>query len=240
MKRYRAIAQMLVTACAAVLVSSCSSSDAPTNEIFTLVDLSETWLNPASANRNRGVLEEVGEGIVSASETLPPPFAVQYRIIGDASYERLPVCDVIYRPALVNTTKAKPGYLITRPKKFRHYLGVDCPAALLGRSPEPLTEISAAIASVAAKPRPAGAHRTLIIVSDFLEEGPAPTPLDDYDFTGVRVLLLYRPIAGQGAASTRQRVADWQQTLQSRGAKVVSWPDTALKRTDVATYLTQR
>lgn len=205
--------------------------------MFALVDLSETWLNPGSAARNRSVLEEVGEGIVTASETLPPPLAVQYRIIGDASYERPPVCDVIYRPALVNTAKAKPGYLITRPKKFKQYLGVDCPSALLARAPEPLTEISAAIASVAAKPRPPKARRTLLIISDFLEEGPAVTSLADYDFAGVRALLLYRPLAGEGAASTRQRVADWQHALEGRGAKVTVWPDTALKRADVAAYL---
>jgi hypothetical protein len=225
---------------AAGLMGGCSSSDVPTNEVFMLVDLSETWLNPASADRNKAVLEEVGEGIFAASEMLTPPMAVQYRIIGDASYERPPICDAVYKPMLVNTAKKRPDWLVTRPKKLERLLGVDCPAALLARAPEPLTEISAAIASIASKPRPAGARRTMIVMSDFLEEAAETTSLADFDFKNVRVLLLYRPLARETAVSTRQRVTEWRDLLQGRGATVTVWPDTALKRADVANYLTQR
>lgn len=218
------------------LLAGCSSSEAPVAEIFTLVDLSETWLNPGAADRNADVLEEVGEGIVGASETLMP-MSVQYRIIGDASYERPPVCDVVFRPRLVNTSKKKPAWLITQPKAFERYLATDCPASLLGRAPEPLTEISAAIASIASKPQTPGAQRTLIVLSDFLEEAPETTSLEDFDFSKVRVLLLYRPLVRETAQVTRQRVSEWRDLLKSRGAAVTVWPDTALKRADIATYL---
>ena len=226
---------------AAIVLGGCKSSNTPTNEIFVLVDLSETWHNTAQFERNKRVLEEVGEGVVSAAaDSLTPPLAVQYRIIGGDSYERPPVCDVVYRPQLVNTSKAKPSWLITKAKSFQRYLGVDCVEGILALPPEPLTEVSAALASVAAKPRSPETKRTLIVISDFLEETSAKTPLTGYDLRGVRVLLLYRPITRETAASTLPRVAEWRAVLEGQGAKVEDRSDTALKRTDVTEFLVGR
>lgn len=221
---------------AGLLVAGCSSSETPAAEVIALVDRSETWLNTEYQSRNASVLAELGEGIFLASETIPPPFVVQYRVIGAQSYEKPPVCDAVYQPTMISTRKAKPTWLVTKAKKFQRYLGVDCPAALLQGPPEPLTEISAAIVSASAKPKNARTRRTLVILSDFLEETPDPAAAT-YGLKGVRVLILYRPLRGEGPASTGQRVREWTALLESRGATVTSWPDTALKRADVAGYL---
>ncbi len=146
-------------------------------EIYVLVDLSETWHNPASTDRNKRILAEIGAGIAAVAENFEPPVAVQYRVIGKASLGREPICDAMFAPSIVATTRDRPDYMITSPRKLSRYLSFDCPELIVRQPPEALTEISATIASVAQLPTRPGLKRFFIIASDFLEEtGGRPPP----------------------------------------------------------------
>lgn len=209
----------------------------PKSQIYVLVDLSETWKNDQQASRDLDVLRETGYGIALATDDLEAPIAIQTRAIGVRTLEREPLCDVVYQPRMV-PVRSNASYEINRRPKLERYLGVDCPDEIMKQPPEPLTEITAAIASVANQPAVNASRRDIIIVSDFLEETSTPVNLD-IDLTGFRVLLLYRPITEDFAqpAGMRARVADWEEAIRRRGGRVTIMPDTALKRRTIASYL---
>ncbi len=231
---------MLATATAlfAQALGGCSEvAGVPKTQIYVLVDLSGTWTNDQQASRNQEVLRETGYGIALATDSLEAPIAVQTRAIGVRTLEREPICDVVYQPRLA-PVRSKASYEINQRSRLDRYLGVDCPAAIIARPAEPLTEITAALASVANQPAANASVREIIILSDFLEETTTQVNLD-IDLTGFNVLLLYRPITEDFArpAGMRARVADWEEAIRQRGGRVTVIPDTALKRRTIASYL---
>lgn len=209
-------------------------------QIYVLVDLSATWLNEPARARNLQVLSELGYGLAEASEDLPQPLVVQHRVIGANSLERLPLCDVVYRRMLAPVAN-RPDYEINKLSKLSRYLGADCPASIIDREPENLTEVSAAVISVANQHAQPEVRRYIIVVSDFLEEASAPVTLPSR-LDGFRMLMIYRPVTEDlpHPASMTGRVSDWRAEFVKRGAEVIAIPDTALKRASVASYITAR
>lgn len=237
---------MIIKAAAAVALCAglvaCSDApvgaEQPLNEAFLLVDLSETWNNPTYTTRNQRTLDEVGEGIALAADSIEPPYLVQYRIIGNASYEREPVCDVEYVPSLISSVN-KSERRVSRLSKLKEYLR-DCARVVLSKPAESQTEISAALRSVADQPKASGARRRVIVASDFLEESVGSVRFSSGPFAGTDFLLLYRPLAEDQLrpADTISRVQTWKERLERAGAHVVVMPDTTLRRSQVAAFMT--
>jgi hypothetical protein len=225
-----------------LLVQGCDrntgAAQVPKMEVFVLVDLSATWHNSVSDARNETLLGEIGSGIALSAESSEPPIAIQYRVIGTESLGREPICDALYQPTVVTVKGRRPDYLVTKISKLKGYLGIDCPAVIVRQAPEKLTQISAAIDSVASGEKPAGTARYMIITSDFLEEtGGAPAQLQD--LTGLQILLVYRPVAEDHGDPTRlgERLKAWTNKLGARHAQVKAVPDVALKRAEITRFL---
>jgi hypothetical protein len=221
-------------------VAGCDEgSQTAVSQVYVLVDLSETWDRPDRTDRNHQVLQEVGYGISKASADLETPLSVQYRVIGANSLERDPLCDVLYRPTLA-PIRSDADYEVNSRSHLTSYLTDSCPRYIEQQKPEPLTEIRAAIASVANQPAAGATHRTIIVISDFLEETAAPISLDS-DLSGFHVILVYRPIANDGSdpAALRFRLDNWKAEIEAHGAKVDKLPDTGLRRDTVAAFITQ-
>ena len=229
-----------ICACLSACDSAPAGAEQPRNEAFLLVDLSETWNNPTYVTRNQRTLDEIGGGLSLAADTLEPPYLIQYRIIGSASYEREPVCDVEYVPSLVSSGKGNLRR-VTRLSKLREYL-TDCARLVLAKPAEAQTEISAALRSVADQPKAQGAARKVIIASDFLEESVGQVRFSSGSFAGTDVLLLYRPLAADQVrpADTIRRVDSWRERLERAGAHVQVMPDTTLRRSQVAAFMTTK
>ena len=235
-----------------IVLAGCGESGSPDTEppkvqVYVLVDLSETWNNPSTAARNQQILAEVGEGIAAVADSEEPPVAVQYRVIGQASLGREPVCDVLFSPTLIVLHERRPDYLITSLPKLKQYLGVDCPALISRQPSEPWTEISSAISSVVSdqsesqhKLSRAAPRKYLVVLSDFKEEtqgAAAPLPV----LSGYRVLMVFRPVIEdqQRPSDMSVRIDGWRRKLTDHGAEVTTASDTALKRATVASFLTR-
>lgn len=212
----------------------------PGSKIYILVDLSETWHNEASRDRNLRVLSEVGQGTAEAarqlSEQTSRPVSIEIRIIGSDSFGREPVCAVLYENRLINMTTAEVDR-VNNPQRLAEYLGTDCPQQLLSLPPEGRTEISNALLSVENEPRVQVQDLKLVILSDFLEE--ASSPAAPQDFAGFSALLVHRPLmADQDQPSAMgARTAFWSAAMRKAGASVEVTPDTSIRREDVAFYL---
>lgn len=237
MNRRAFVAATLTTLCG--LAPAACNSPSHRGQIYVLVDLSETWFNRDSAALNKDVLQVVGRGIADFAENAEPPVTIEHRAIGAASLLRQPLCSALYMPSLMGG-KSGDKTLIARPKALRRYLVDHCPEQILSRVPEPLTEISATVASVAAEPRKKGVRRFIIVVSDFLEEGPSSdVPLGD--LTGDAVLMLYRPLLADQAAprDLTDRISTWRHAFEGAGAQVTLAPDPSLRASTIFDFLTQ-
>lgn len=218
--------------------SDIPGAELPKAEIFVLVDMSETWFNPESHSRDSRVLREIGYGISSFAIDTEPPVLIEHREIGEASLLSEPMCSVFYMPSLVGGTRDN-GQRIARPQALRRYLGEHCPDQILAGDPEPLTQISAALASVSVEPSPPGSRRFIIIASDFLEETAASAPLEPGSLRGVKVLLVFRPLSEDQAdpQAMMVRVRSWQRSIERFGATVEIAPDPNLQRSRVTAFL---
>jgi len=226
----------------ALALASCSQQirggEAVQSEVYVLVDLSSTWFNAESEQRNRRLLSSVGQGAGLMATEIPTPYLVQYRVIGDNSYLREPICSAVYEPGF--RRKGDDSERISRPRDLQAYLSGTCVQGILSRSPEPLTQISAAVASVALEPRPSEkGRRYVVIISDFLEESVSAAPIPDGGLSGVKVLLLYRPLAEDqlSPTGTSARVEQWRALLQARGAAVEISPDTSVRASQIVSFL---
>lgn len=238
---------MFLVAGAAVffaLLSGCSQpvrgGEPVQSEVYVLVDLSKTWYNPVAEPRNRRVLSVIGQGAALQASEEATPYLVQYRVIGNNSYLREPICSAVYQPGF-----RRPGddsERISRPNALKTYLSSTCVDGILTRPPEDLTQISAAVASVALEPKPsAKAKRRIIVVSDFLEETGRAAPIPAGSLAGTRVLLLYRPLTEDQLSprGTSQRVEYWRDRLEAKGATVVVSPDTSIRPSTIVSFLQQ-
>jgi hypothetical protein len=220
--------------------SEVRGAEQPKAQIYILVDMSETWFNAQSAPLNATVLKEIGEGIAAYAENADPPIVVEHRAIGANSLLRKPLCSVFFMPSLMGPRASDNGR-ITRPKQLRRYLADHCPQQILSLPAEPLTEISAAVASVSAEPKAAGVRRSIIIASDFLEERPAASDVPLGDLSGDHVLLLYRPLTADQLSPREMtaRIASWKVVVERAGAIVSIAPDPSLRRSTIVAFLSQ-
>lgn len=215
-------------------------SDLPGSQIFMLIDVSETWHNPGDDARNLEVLTEAGMGAAGAADKLSSdsgrPVAIQTRIIGSRSLERLPACDVVYVKQLFRSNSDKK-YELSSIKDLRQYLGKDCPEKVLGIEPEGQTEISNALISLANQLSVEASDRKIIIMSDFLEE--ATRPVLPVDLSGFSILMLYRPLKEDQTdpAAMHARIGQWKELFTRLGATVRHVPDTGIKREVIADFL---
>lgn len=230
-----------LVALAVALSTGCERpSDLPGSQIFLLIDVSETWHNTGDDPRNLKVLAEAGMGAALAADQLSSdsgrPVAVQTRIIGAHSLERLPECDVVYVKQLFRSNSDK-DYQLSSIKDLKQYLGQDCPQKVLAMPPEAQTEISNALVSLANQLSVEAADRKIIIMSDFLEE--AVRPVSPIDLTGFSILMLYRPLKQDQTdpAAMYARIAQWKELFSRLGASVRDVPDTGIKREVIADFL---
>lgn len=235
--------RMLLPILGLCALSACTEPSAlPGSKIYILVDLSETWHNEASRNRNLRVLSEVGRGTAEAAQQLSEqtsrPVSIEIRIIGSGSFGREPVCAVLYENRLINLKSTEVDRL-SNPQRLSEYLGTDCPQQLLSLPPEGKTEISNALLSVANEPRIETQNLKLVILSDFLEEANASEA--PQDFGGFSALMVYRPLrSDQDQPSAMGARTDlWSDALRKAGAMVELMPDTSIRREDVSFYILQ-
>lgn len=211
-----------------VMLGSCSQQDDPSNRrpkvaIAILVDLSETWHNPASDDLDRRVLTTVGDALVAASNRLPKPISVRFHAIGQESLGREPVCATTYRPSAFAIGKVDPGTIRDR-DKFARYVSTDCPEMLLAKPDEKETEIVATIISAdrALQLTRSGVPKVFIILSDFKEESLTPYSFRGMSFKGDRFILLYRTLNEDRSDPGLQKakLAEWDRRLNRLGAEV--------------------
>lgn len=233
---------LIATASAALLGcdSSVRGGEPIQTEVYVLVDLSRTWFNEQSAPHNRQVLEAVGRGAALVATEVEPPFLVQHRVIGDQSYLREPVCSSVYMPGF--RRRDGDDERVSRPEKLRTTLTRSCVDVIMSRPSEALTQLSAALASVAEEPLPTPkTKRFVIILSDFLEEtNGAEAPLTAESLRGTNVLLIYRPLAEEQLApgNTGDRVSAWRARLLAAGAtSVQARPDTSVRASQIVSFL---
>ena len=220
----------------ALSLAACSESDDPGNRranvaISILVDLSETWHNSESDDKNKRVLSSVGNAVVGAASRLPRPIAVRFHAIGDASLGREPICSTNYRPSAFSVGKVQAG-TIKDPEKFTRYIAVDCPAMLLAQPVANSTEIAAAIitADRALELTKKSAPRIFVILSDFKEESPTSYPFHGLDFTGSRFVLVYRTLSEDrlNPVAQKLRLRTWEKRLEKLGAEVEALDENAV------------
>lgn len=240
----QAAAKVVVVAMLACLgLSACEQEirggEAVRTETYVLIDLSETWYNQETQTRNRRLLEAVGRGAGLVADGAEPPYMVQYRVIGDLSYMREPICTVVYAPGF---RRAGGDEVVRRPRDVVSYLTGICLDGIFESPPEQATEISGALASVAEEPRPSpNTSRSIIVLSDFLEETSGRAAFAPGSFAGVDVLLLYRPLEEdlRSQAGARMRVQFWQEQLRNAGADTVEIaPDTSVRASQIVSFLT--
>jgi hypothetical protein len=230
----------LAFSCLAACNQEIRGGEAVRTETYVLVDLSRTWFTPEHEPKNRALLTAVGQGAGLMATEVETPYLVQYRAIGDQSYLREPICSVVYTPGFRRKGASKDS--VSRPGNVASYLTHNCVDGILRRQPEDLTQISAAVASIAVEPRPtAKGVRSIIIISDFLEETFTAAPIPDGSLDGVRVLLLYRPLSGDqySPSGTGARVNQWRERLASKGATVQLAPDTSMRASQIVSFLNQ-
>lgn len=212
----------------AVVVASCADQEDPSNRrpkvaVSVLVDLSETWHNPAADGLNQRVLTTVGEALVGASNRLPKPISVRFHAIGEASLGREPVCATDFRPSAFGIGKETKGTIRKR-EDFARYVGVDCPALLLARPVEGSTEIVAAIitADRALALTREGVPKVFVVLSDFKEESLSPISFRGMSFKGSKFILVYRTLPEDrfDPAQQKAKLADWKRRLLRLGAEV--------------------
>lgn len=210
------------------------AAEEPRSSVTVLVDLSETWLNPRSADQNRKVLRAIADGVLSASIDFEPPTVIRYLQIGDYSLMREPLCEAIFDPKLIGAKNPQTLY-VTNPKAAEKYFGQDCVQFILSRDHQPYTDISGAVDSAARlSQQQSSGRRVMIVVSDFKEEtrkgqvAPEPLRLD-----GFTAILLYRvlPEDRQNPKGLDARIKSWEKKLSDAGAKVVALTDVGIAGT---------
>lgn len=232
------------------LEASLSEEDTVCVTLTVLVDLSETWHNDRDRQRNALLLQLLGEAIVETAERLQP-LAVSYRIIGEDSLGRAPVCRAIYRQGgLTGAGGGGSSLTITRrtgeprngDNSLQSYLVNDCPFLLLSQGPERLTQISSALKTSAESLAQYDRNRVamrIVILSDMKQETSTPPSLDGVNLEGVDVLILYRTLReDQEASDVRDRRLDlWEEMLTDAGARVERIDDSDVFGVSIARFL---
>lgn len=237
--------KVVPAAAIALVLAACSGCAPPVRggepnqtELYVLIDLSKTWFNQVTASRNARLLDIVAHGSSLVAQNAKQPYQVEWRPIGDASYMRDPICRVSYMQGIRRRQAASDR--VSRPRDMGRYLSNVCVTQTLRRAPENETQISAAIASIAAEPKDAPTtRRYLMILSDFMEETKNPAPLPEGSLKGVSVMLVYRPKSEDqiAPAQTGLRVEQWRSLLQSKGAQVQVAPDTSMRAAQIVSFL---
>lgn len=215
---------LALAAAALLLLSSAPGvrAEEPRSTISILVDLSRTWHNHQSAGQNKRALDAALSAAVELAIRYRPPTQVRVLAIGDASLLRPALCDAIYDPKLINVGKSV-GSAFTNEKSFRKYLKTDCLAFVLASPVENLTDISGAIDTVSrVSSHQQGKERSLIILSDMVEElgkGQVAPPLT---LPGFRTVILYRALATdkKNPNLLTSRLDGWAQKLAKAGSHV--------------------
>lgn len=204
--------------------------DLPQSSITVLVDLSETWHNPASLPQNRRVLSAVGRAIASAAERLDPPIAVRYLAIGDMTFLQEPLCEAVFNPKLIASRAAKNTVFSSR-TSFAKYVETDCVEFLLSRSKQPFTDISGALDSVARLTEfQGGPARRVIVLSDMVEDRRKGQGNVALALSGLDFIVVYRtlPQFRQNPAGLDALLKGWDKTLTGAGGHARFISDVAL------------
>lgn len=219
---------LLALALAAASSMSIAEDSAARTGIFVLVDVSETWLSPRSADSNLRALNRTFESVMDLLGRVDAPVAITVGTIGQDSLLQKPVCDAVYRRTLLSLSST-PG-TFTHKERLRNHLEL-CAQAVLARPVAKWTDIQGALDAVARSADSGNyAQKFLFVLSDMKEEKPrgqgnAPIRLD-----GFNVALVYRILPEDSAnpAGLSNRLLDWTQRLRSFGVtRAVQVLDTA-------------
>lgn len=225
---------------------------APNSAVTVLVDLSATWHNDASHQRNRKLLQAIGTAIVNSQARMPKPMQVSYRIIGSNSLSRDGFYQLNFAPTLMgrttpDTAAQLPVFTQRLSGPPRGWTAANGPTALdpvpltmLRLPPEQRTEIMGAV--IAARRADAlldrDAPKRMIILSDFVEDSQGEYRLTD-SLRGYRIWLIGRvlPTDSRQSDALQQRMAAFRKSLQARGASVQSIEESAVLASPMALAL---
>jgi hypothetical protein len=237
---------LLLTAGALATLSAASAAaqqmpQEPRSSVTVLVDLSSTWLHPASRSENERVLKAVGDAIGMLATDLDPPIAVRYLPIGDMSLARAALCEVVFTPKLLQVKEAQRKE-VTNLKGLEEYLNKSCPQYILSRKPEKFTDISSAFDSAGrATEEQAGPFRAIIVLSDLKEERRPKQQAPKLRLQGARSLLLYRVLDEDrlNPAELDTRLEGWKARLADAGSKVSAISDLSASPGQISRVLQQ-
>lgn len=204
--------------------------------VDVLVDLSATWHNANDEAVNERLLRTVGGSLVAAAADLYP-IKITYRIIGEQSLGRPPICRVIYRQSSIGGLGGNEIVIARRlgeprpgQNTLQNFLQNDCPSGLLMSRMEDVTLISSAVktSSESMSQYDEQVAQRIIILSDMKEEPPQPLAFENVDLTGVDILLLYRTLSEdqERPAERDRRLDEWTSKLENAGARVIRMDDT--------------
>lgn len=210
------------------------------SHITVLVDLSATWLSPASKNQNQRVLTSISQAVSSLVPKLKAPVSVRYLEIGDASLARPPLCEVRYSPNIFRDSKDPSE--VADLDVLGDMLSEDCVKAILMHRPAAFTDITGALNTVSRlAATQASEYDSVIVLSDFKEERRQAQVDALGQLPKTKVLLVYRVLENDRFNSTAldQRLSDWQARLKKAGAKATAVNDVTLEPAQLRRLLTQ-
>lgn len=216
--------KLLFLTCAAITLATAAYAQVKLpveakSQITVLVDLSETWLNPASETSNRHALNAVADTIAGLLPKLKAPVNIRYLEIGANSMSRRPICEARYFPNIFRISSTAGEYADI-PKTVEFFRS-DCSKLIFMRKPAPLTDITGALNTVSrVAENEAPNYSALIILSDFQEERGRGKTGTIGRLKGVRSLLLYRVLNSDrdNPYQLDERVKKWKGLLRAAGA----------------------
>jgi hypothetical protein len=211
----------------------------PRTGVYVLVDASETWLTKPAHVHNEFIIRQTVSTIMEMAAKSESPIAVFVVLIGANSILQRPLCEAVYKHALIGGT-GTPGEFRNK-DKLRNYLDL-CLTTILARAPEKWTDIHGALDLVSRLSQVASIRRRyLIVLSDFKEERPKG-PLPSVRLDGFHVGMIYRVLPEDSVRpqALNDRLNYWSSAFKKYGAaRTVFAIDKAKFASDITLKLLQ-
>jgi hypothetical protein len=185
-----------------------------------IVDFSASFA-PLSQTDRLALLETSRALADLTSQDWPPPTTIVWRKIGTNSTTPSPLCDVLeYKRSLVGALNTVED-LRAKLKSCAESVVL---ASRAHGMQEAFTDISDGIMMAVQNWQPVSGKKTLIILSDFLEEHPKGFRPASLELHGESVLLLHRPGTTEDADIEHylSRIRTWTERLRQAGAESVA------------------
>jgi hypothetical protein len=202
-----------------------SNADSASEPSFVtvIVDFSASFAPLTQADRV--ALKETARGLAElAIQEWNPPTTIVWRKIGAESTNAAPLCDTIeYNRKVLGAMNAADGLRGTLDKCVETVIN----ASRVRGSPEPYTDIGDAMMLASQNWAALPGRKTLVILSDFLEDLPKGRLPTSVLLHGEHILMLHRPGTTETSDSAvyLTRIGDWKRRMLAAGAgSVVALP----------------